>query len=167
MNRKQKLISEGLSNLLVKQLAHELKNFNLYKTFSNYFTIEGIDELAEYYEKRATEEMHHHDWIFSYLTEGDIKFEYPAIEANNIKVNNYIEPFQLTVEREIETTNLLYNIYEAAKAEKDYMTCIWLERPLLFEQIEEENTSRAALLIIEEDAGIYTKSGRILDLLEK
>lgn len=167
MNRKQTLISEGLSNLLVKQLAHELKNFNLYKTFSNYFTIEGIDELAEYYEKRAAEEMHHHDWIFSYLTEGDIKFQYPAIEANNIKVTNYIEPFQLTVEREIETTNLLYNIYEAAKAEKDYMTSIWLERPLLLEQIEEENTSRAALLIMEEDADIYIKSGRILDLLEK
>ena len=167
MNRKQTLISEGLSNLLVKQLAHELKNFNLYKTFSNYFTIEGIDELAEYYEKRAAEEMHHHEWVFDYLTEGDIKFQYPVVEANNVTVKNHLEPFQLTVEREIETTNLIYDLYDAAKAERDYMTMIWIERPLLFEQVEEENTSRAALEIMEEDANIFIKAGKILDLLEK
>ena len=37
------------------------------------------------------------------------------------------------------------------------MTMIWIEKPLLFEQIEEENTSRAALGIMEEDANILVK----------
>ena len=166
MNRKQQLISENLSKLLVRQLAHELKNFNLYKTFANYFTIEGIDDLAAYYNKRAAEEMKHHDWIFEYLTEGDVRFEYPEIIPNNIKVKSLLEPFQLTVDREIETTELLYAIYEAAEAEKDHMTCVWLQRPLLLEQIEEENTSRAALLVMEENADIFIKAERILDLLK-
>jgi ferritin len=167
MNRKQKLISENLKKLLVKQLAHELKNYNLYKQFANYYKVAGIDELGEYFNKRADEELVHHNWLFDYLTDGDVEFQYPAIEANNVTVKNHLEPFQLTVDREIETTNLIYDLYEAAKAEKDYMTMIWMERPLLFEQIEEENTSRTALGIMEEDADIFIKAGRILKLLEK
>ena len=165
MNRKQQLISENLSKLLVRQLAHELKNFNLYKTFANYYTIEGIDDLAKYYNKRAEEEMRHHGWIYEYLTDGDVRFEYPEIIPNNIKVKSLLEPFQLTVDREIETTGLIYEIYEVAEAEKDHMTCVWLQRPLILEQIEEENTSRTALLIMEENADIYVKAKRILDLL--
>lgn len=167
MNRKQRLISENLTKLLVKQLAHELKNYNLYKQFASYYKIEGIEKLGEYYDKRAKEELEHHNWVFDYLTEGDAKFQYPVVEANNVTVKNHLEPFQLTVEREIETTNLIYDLYDAAKTERDYMTMIWIERPLLFEQIEEENTSRAALEIMEEDAYIFMKAGRILNLLEK
>lgn len=80
--------------------------------------------------------MHHHDWIFDYLTDADIKFEYPEIEPNNIKIKNPLQPFELTLEREIETTDLIYKIYEQAWAEKDYMTFIWLQSPLLTEQVE-------------------------------
>ena len=167
MSRKQRLVSENLTKLLVKQLAHELKNYNLYKQFANYYIVAGIDELGEYFNKRADEELNHHNWLFDYLTDGDVKFQYPAIEANNVTVKNHLEPFQLTVDREIETTNLIYDLYEAAKAEKDYMTMVWMERPLLFEQIEEENTSRTALGIMEEDADIFIKAGRVLALLEE
>lgn len=167
MSRKQRLISENLKNLLVKQLAHELKNYNLYKQFANYYKVAGIEKLGEYFNKRADEELDHHNWVFDYLSEGDVKFQYPAIEANNVEVKNHLEPFQLTIDREIETTNLVYDLYEAAKAEKDYMTMIWIEKPLLYEQIEEENTSRTALGIMEEDADIFIKAGRILKLLEE
>lgn len=167
MSRKQRLISENLKNLLVKQLAHELKNYNLYKQFANYYEVAGVGKLGKYYNKRADKELEHHNWVFDYLTAGDVKFQYPAIEANNVEVKNHLEPFQLTLDREIETTNLIYDLYEAAKAEKDYMTMIWIEKPLLFKRIKEENTSRAALGIMEEDANIFSKAGRILDLLEE
>ena len=52
-NRKLSLISQTIVDLLVKQLAHELKNRNLYLSFANYFIVNGIDDLAEYYKKRA------------------------------------------------------------------------------------------------------------------
>ncbi len=167
MNRKQTLISEKLSTMLVKQLAHELKNYNLYKTFANYFDVEGVVDLAEYYSKRADEEFKHQDWIYKYLTDADIVFQYPAIEANNYVVKNYVEPFQLTVDREIETTDGIYKIYEEAQMEKDYMTVVWLQQHLVPEQIEEENTSRMALVIMEEDADLYIKAERVLHLLDK
>ena len=57
MSRKLVLVSETISNLLIKQLAHELKNYNLYKSFANYYDVEGCIALAEYYKKRPCVEL--------------------------------------------------------------------------------------------------------------
>ena len=54
MSRKLCLVSIEVGNLLVTQLAHELKNFNLYMSFANYFGVEGISDLEYYYD--ATED---------------------------------------------------------------------------------------------------------------
>lgn len=51
-------------------------------------------------------------------------------------------------------------------AEKDYMTSSWLYEKLIKEQIEEENTSRMALTIIEEESStVFEKACQILSLL--
>ena len=165
-NRKLCLISPAIGEMLVKQLAHELKNFNLYMSFANYYAVEGYPKIEEYWRKRAQEEMRHHDWCFKYLINADYKFNYPVIEENKEVFSDIITPFKLTVDREIETTNMICKIHEAALAEKDYMTAYWLLDPLLKEQIEEENTSRMALAIIEEDSDIYLRSKEILSLLK-
>ena len=165
MSRKLKLLSEKLEKMLIDQLAHELKNYNLYKSFANYYDIEGVVDLAEYYRKRATEEMHHHDWIYDYLTEADSCFMYPAVDKNTNAITDYVSPFRDTIDREIQTTQLIYAIHEAALAEKDFMTAAWLYDKLIKEQIEEENTSRMALSIMEEDSDIYLRADKVLDLL--
>ena len=164
-NRKLTLISDTLGALLIKQIAHELKNFNLYMSFANYFAVEGITDLEEYYRKRAEEEKNHHQWIMDYLSDADYKFTYPAIELNTEKFESYEVPFKQTVNREIQTTQMIYGIYEAAMAEKDYMTASWLYEKLIKEQIEEENTSRAALDIMEQESDIYLRADQIKDLL--
>ena len=166
MSRKLVLVSETISNLLIKQLAHELKNYNLYKSFANYYDVEGCVALAEYYKKRADEELNHHNWIYEYLTDGDVKFMYPAVEQNSEKPTDYAMPFRATVDREIQTTQMIYAIYEAAIAEKDYMTASWLFDKLIKEQIEEENTSRMALTIMEEESDIYLRAKKVLNLLK-
>ena len=168
MSRKLVLVSETISNLLIKQLAHELKNYNLYKSFANYYGVEGCVALAEYYKKRADEELNHHNWIYEYLTDGDIKFMYPPIEINTEKPTggDYIMPFRATVDREIQTTQMIYAIYEAAIAEKDYMTASWLFDKLIKEQIEEENTSRMAQSIAEQEDSWLEKAEEIYELLE-
>ena len=166
MSRKLVLVSETISNLLIKQLAHELKNYNLYKSFANYYDVEGCVALAEYYKKRADEELNHHNWIYEYLTDGDVKFMYPAVEQNSEKPTDYVMPFKATIDREIQTTQMIYAIYEAAIAEKDYMTASWLFDKLIKEQIEEENTSRMALTIMEEESDIYLRAKKVLNLLK-
>lgn len=165
-NRKLTLISRELSDLMVKQIAHELKNYNLYRSYANYFSVEGITDLEEYYLKRAHEEYNHHDWISSYLSEADCKFMYPVIDFNTEKITNYLDPFTQTVDREILTTQMIYAIYEQAQSEKDFMTSSWLYDKLILEQLEEENLSRMAKTIMEEESDIFIRAERVLDLLE-
>lgn len=166
MSRKLCLISASIGELLVKQVAHELKNYTLYMSFANFFSVEGIEDLEKYYLKRASEELHHAEWIMNYLSQGDYKFTVPAVDFNAEKFEDYVTPFKQTVDREIQTTQLIYRIYEIAVAEKDIMTQSWLYEKLIKEQIEEENTSRMAVTIIEEQSDIYIRAEKIYDLLE-
>jgi len=165
MNRKECLISQEVGNLLVAQLAHEIKNFHLYKTFAAFFGREGIVDLEEYYNKRASEEFNHHSWIHEYLSESDFKFTHPGTEDNKLIPEDYIKPFMWTVDREIQTTQMIYAIYEQCISERDYMTASWLLQHLIKEQIEEENTSRMALSIMNQEADLFVKADKVLDLL--
>lgn len=165
MNRKLSLISPEIGELLVKQVAHELKNYNLYRSYASFFNIEGLRDLQEYYIKRAGEELNHHNWIVEYLTEGDYLFKYPAVEQNAEVFTEYVHPFTQTIDREIQTTQMIYAIYELAQSQKDHMTSSWLYEKLIKEQIEEENISRAAKVLIEEPGDIFEKAEQILELL--
>jgi ferritin len=166
-NRKLSLLSTELKDLLVKQIAHELKNHTLYLSIANFFSVEAISDLQTYYEKRAHEEWNHHKLIMDYLSDADVKFLYPAVEINTETFDSsYTVPFTATVDREIQTTQLIYAIYEQAVSEKDFMTASWLYDKLIKEQIEEENVSRMARTIMEESGDIFIKAERVLDLLE-
>lgn len=159
-------MSTTVGDLLVNQLSHELKNFNLYSSFANYFSLEGIVDLEEYYTKRAAEEKNHHDWILSYLHDADYRVKYAITPVNEEQsVDSWLVPFQATVDREIETTQMLYTIYESAVSEKDFMTASWLYEKLIKEQIEEESISRMAISIIEMEGDIFNKAEAILNLL--
>lgn len=165
-DRKFSLISKELATVLLTQLAHELKNYNLYMSFANYFSTEALIDLECYYKHRADEELQHHKWIMDYLSEADIKFTYPAIEENVESFFDYDTPFVQTVEREILTTKMIYDIYAQAEIDKDYMTCSWLYKLLIPEQIEEENISRMARKIMEEEhPDIFIKAKKVLELI--
>ena len=64
-------LSQSMIEMLVKQLSAELANHSLYRTFANYFAVEGLPKLEEYFKERAKEEYLHHDWIYNYLSEND------------------------------------------------------------------------------------------------
>lgn len=165
MNKKLCFVSPTIGELLVKQLAHELKNYTLYLTFANYFGVKGLPKLQEFYEKRANEEKDHHYWILTYLTNANYIFDYPAIEANNVKIETYVDPFVASVEREVLTTEMIYRIYELAIAEKDFLTASWLYEKLIKEQIEEQGLVMSCRDIMEQDADILVKTEQILELL--
>lgn len=160
------MVSKEVGDLMVKQIAHELKNHNLYRAIANFFSVEGITDLETYYRKRAQEEYNHHEWLCTFLSEADFKFMYPAVEMNTEKITTYLDPFVQTVERELQTTNMIYTIYQQCETEKDLMTCSWLLEKLIKEQIEEENISRMARTIMEESSDIYIRAAKVLNLLE-
>lgn len=166
INRKLQLISKELADLMIAQIAHELKNHNLYKSFANFFSVEGISDLEEYYNKRAHEEYNHHQWLIDFLNEADVKIIYPMIEKNTEVFEDYVTPFKQTVDREILTTQMLYKIYEQATTEKDFMTASWMFSRLIPENLEEENLSRLVLTVIEEErSDIFIKASQILKLI--
>jgi ferritin len=169
MNRTITLLSEDIKNLLLKQMAHELSNYSIYMTFAAFYSRNGYVNLEKYYRKRAEEEFKHHMWCFDYITEADCEFIYPAISVVPEKYtpqNDLLKPFEWTVEREIETTQMIYAIYEQAVKENDRMTMYWLGKLLINEQIEEENTSRMAQSIAEQEDSWLEKAEEIYELLE-
>ena len=162
-------LSEKMIELLLRQLSHELYNHNLYRTFANYYGINGLAVLEAYYIKRAEEEKLHHDWIINYLNYNDAAVAYPEIPAIKEEWEDPVEPFRMTVDKEIETTNLIKEMVNASLAEKDWFTWCWLmgnspiEGKLLPEQIEEESISRTALDIAEGEGSWLRKEKSIMN----
>ena len=134
-------LSDKIVELLLRQLQHELYNHNLYRSFANYYGINGLAVLESYYIKRAEEEKLHHDWIINYLNYNDAAVIYPEIPEIKEDWDDPVTPFKLTVDKEIETTNLIKEIVNESLAEKDWFTFAWLmgnspiEGKLLPEQV--------------------------------
>ena len=73
----------------------------------------------------------------------------------------------MTVEKEIETTELINKIADKAFEEKDWQTLTWLQEKLIPEQHEEESTSRTALdIMMLEDTSILKRASRVYKLLK-
>lgn len=164
--RRQTAISDVIADKMIKQLGNELSNHNLYKSFQAYFASNGFTKLDEYYKKRAEEEYNHHEWFAERLRDNDIDFQYPAISKIDVDIEDFISPFKITVDKEIETTESINDIAKTCFEEGDYTTLNWISSVLLQEQNEEESTSRSALDIAErEDTSWEIKAEAILRLL--
>lgn len=166
MNRTKTRLSPEIGEALVKQIAHELSNHTLYMSFAAFFSRNGLVDLEKYYRKRAMEEFHHNEWISTFLIDGDYEFVYPAIARVENNIDNLNVPFALTTTREIQTTQMLYAIYELALQQKDYMTATWLFKTLLLEQNEEEDLARMAESIAELECDWLLKAEKIYELIE-
>ena len=81
IKRRKCTLSENIQKLLLRQLKHELYNHNLYMSFSNFYGVQGLAVLEQYYKERADEEYHHHSWIRTYMNENDAAYIYPDIPA--------------------------------------------------------------------------------------
>lgn len=166
-------ISEKLQKMLVNQLQHEMYNHNLYMSFSNFYGVKGYSVLEEYYRLRAEEEYLHHRWIKDYLNENDVEYKYPNVPEISEQFEDMVTPFELTVDKEIETTELIYAMVKAAMDEGDWGTFAWLngndpeKGMLVLEQIEEESISRTALDIARMEGSWLRKEKSIMNSYKK
>lgn len=168
-SRRTCTLSSTMIEMLVKQMSAELSNHSLYRTFANYFAVEGLPKLELYWLGRAKEEYLHHDWIYKYLTDNDAVFQYPPVPPINIDITDRIIPFDATVDREIETTVSIHRLVDQALKEGDWATFQWLngesseEGMLVKEQVEEESISRTIADMAKENASWLRKENAILD----
>jgi ferritin len=161
--RRESAIADKTAKLLVEQISHELYNHSLYRTFANYFAVQGLDDLETYYIGRAEEEIDHHRWIVDRLNYAHVEYKYPSIDAVEVEIKDNVDTFVQTLDKEIETTELIYNIVNSAQEENDWETFNWLQDTLVDEQTEEEHISRKYLKVAEqEDVDWLTKADNIL-----
>jgi ferritin len=125
-SRRIQAVCPELAEMLVTQLGKELSNKHLYNTFANYYDTDGLPKLAEYFKLRSNEEELHHKWIFEYLNYNDVEFTYPGVDAIDIEIKSRVEPFLLTVDKEIETTTGINTIVKKAMDLGDWATFGWL-----------------------------------------
>ena len=158
ISRRECTLSKEIQELLLRQLKHELQNHNIYMNFANYFGVRGFVVLEEYFKLRADEEYLHHSWIRKYLNENDAEYIYPMVD-----------PFKMTVDLEIETTQMIYEIVDQAAAECDWATFNWLlghdetTGRLVEEQREEESISRTVRDIAESEGSWLRKEKSIMN----
>lgn len=126
ISRRECTLSKEIQELLLRQLKHELQNHNIYMNFANYFGVRGFVVLEEYFKLRADEEYLHHSWIRKYLNENDAEYIYPTIDQFDKKIVDMVDPFKMTVDLEIETTQMIYEIVDQAATECDWATFNWL-----------------------------------------
>lgn len=169
ISRRECTLSKEIQELLLRQLKHELQNHNIYMNFANYFGVRGFVVFEEYFKLRADEEYLHHSWIRKYLNENDAEYIYPTIDQFDKKIVDMVDPFKMTVDLEIETTQMIYEIVDQAAAECDWATFNWLNghNPvtgmLVNEQVEEESISRTALDIAESEGSWLRKEKSIMN----
>lgn len=167
--RRKCTLSDEMVKMLIYQMAHELENHNMYKTFAAYFYRNDLSKLGIYYDERAAEENVHHQWIYNYLTECDAEFTYPQVPAINLDITDHVMPFRLTVDKEIETTLGINQIVNRAAKEGDWATFTFLlgDDPktgkLVLEQREEESVSRTILGMAEMEGSWLRKQNSILE----
>jgi ferritin len=169
ISRRECTLSKEIQQLLLRQLKHELQNHNAYMNFANYFGVRGFTVLEEYYKQRADEEYLHHSWIRKYLNENDAEYIYPTIDQFDKKINSMEDPFDITVDLEIETTQMIDEIIEQAASEGDWATFNWLmghseeTGRLREEQVEEESISRTARDIAKTEGSWLRKEKSIMN----
>lgn len=159
-------IHPELQKMLVEQMAHELHNHNLYRAFANYYSINGLNKLCTYYNKRASEEYNHYMWCVDFANEVDMCYTTPAVDPIPDKLDDFVKPFEITVDVEIETTEMIYDMVDKAKELGDHIFLQWLYRPnmMVSEQSEEVSLSRKALAIMNLDDSILAKQDAIESL---
>lgn len=126
VSRKECPLSKEIQKLILRQLKHELQNHNIYMDFANYYGVRGFVLLEEYYELRAKEEYAHYQWIRKFLNFNDSAYIHPTIDQYPIEINSMITPFEITVNLEVKTTQMIDEIINQAADECDWGTFNWL-----------------------------------------
>ena len=161
------VISPDVVKSLESQLVQEMHNMRIYQKFATYFNNVGLNDLVKYYRTRANEELQHYTNICEFLENNLVDYNFHDIPKIDIEIKDSIEPFEMTVQLELDTTKSLYDIYDDANENQDYITMQWLMNPngLIAEQSEEMRTSNKALEIAKMNLDWISKAKAISDLL--
>lgn len=133
-------MDKKVAELLNDQINKEFYSAYLYLDMANYYSEQGLDGFANWYEVQAKEEQDHAMLMYQYLHNNDEKVTLEAIAKPDKTYASLMDPLTAGLEHEKYVTGLINNIYAAAQEAKDYRTTQFLDW-FIKEQGEEEKNS--------------------------
>ncbi|WP_435022228.1 ferritin [Tundrisphaera sp. TA3] len=141
------LISGNLNALLNTQIGHELGNSHQYIAIASYFDSEDLFGLAKIFYKQAEEEREHAMKIVKFIHDSGGKVAIPDVPAPRNEFISAEDAAQLALDSEIRTTKQIYDLVDAAAAEKCHVMSTFLQW-FVTEQLEEVASAETRLAVI-------------------
>ena len=113
--------------VLNKQITEELASSYLYMSMSAVLSDMGLEGCASWMMKQAEEEYQHAMRIFHHLLVRGVKVKLLPIPASKQEWRAPLHIFEEMQRHEQKVTSLIYAIYEAAVADKDYASMAFIQ----------------------------------------
>ena len=126
------MLDAKVAELLNTQINKEFYSAYLYLDFANYYTEEGLDGFANWYNIQAQEERDHAMLILKYLQNNGCKVTLEAIDKPDKRYHSFADPLHAGYEHEKYVTSLIQV--------KDFRTMQFLDW-FVKEQGEEETNA--------------------------
>ena len=142
------MLDAKVTELLNTQVNKEFYSAYLYLDFANYYTEQGLDGFANWYNVQAQEERDHAMLMIKYLQNNGCKVTLEAIDKPGQTYASFSDPLKAGYEHEQYVTGLIHTIYAAANDVKDFRTMQFLDW-FVKEQGEEETNANNLISKIE------------------
>lgn len=140
LKRRKIMLDKKVADLINDQVNKEFYSAYLYLDMANYYSDEGLDGFANWFEIQAKEEMDHAMMMRTYLLDGGQKVTFGAIAKPDKTFKNHLDPILAAFEHEKYVTSLIVTIYNAAFDVKDFKTMQFLDWFVKEQGEEEKNT---------------------------
>lgn len=138
------IIGKRTYEILNKQVTEEFASSYLYLSMASVLHDMGLEGCAHWMQIQAEEERAHAMKIFDHIIKRGTKVKLLPIQAAKQEWRAPLHIFEEMVRHEQRVTLLIFAIYEAAVADKDYATLSFIQW-FIDEQVEEEATAKAIL----------------------
>lgn len=129
---------------LNKQVTEEFTSSYLYLSMASVLYDMGLEGCAHWMQRQAEEERTHAMKIFDHLVKRGAKVKLLPVQAAKQEWRAPLHIFEEMARHEQRVTLLIFAIYEAAVADKDYASLSFIKW-FIDEQVEEEATAKGLL----------------------
>ncbi len=141
------LISQKIVDAFNTQIGNELGASNQYVAIASYFSLEDLDELAQFFFRQAEEEREHAMKFVKFLLDIDGKVMVPEIPAPQSDFGSAREAVQLSLDWEHQVTQQIYGLVELCREEHNLIAQRFLDW-FVTEQLEEVATIGTLLGVV-------------------
>ncbi len=134
------MISKPVLDKMNAQVTHEMASAYLYLSMAAYFESVNLPGFAHWMRVQFAEEQGHAMKFLEYILDRGEKVCLGPIEQPQADFASPVEVFEKTLAHEKKVTGLILSIYEAARAENDVASQIFLQW-FVSEQVEEEKNA--------------------------